>query len=51
MTEYEKDLINMIRGSENPGQALVTATVIILDFLKQLVSSEEQAPAYLLEHV
>lgn len=47
MTENEKDLINVIRGSENPEQALVTATVIILDFLKQLVSSEEPTVVYL----
>jgi hypothetical protein len=47
MTENEKELIKLIRENDNPGEALMTATVIILDFLKQHESSEEQAPAYL----
>lgn len=46
MTENEKELINIIRENDNPEQALMTATVIILDFLKQLESSEVQVPAY-----
>ena len=37
------ELINMIRENDNPGQALMTAAVIILGFLKQHESSEEQA--------
>lgn len=49
MTENEKELIKIIRENDNPEQALVTATVIILDFLKQLGSSEVQAPVCLLE--
>lgn len=47
MTENEMELIRMIRDNDNPEQALMTATVIILGFLKQLESSEEQAPACL----
>ena len=51
MTENEKELIRIIRENDNPEQALMTATVIILGFLKQHGSSVEQAPAYLLELV
>ena len=47
MTENEKELIKIIRENDNPEQALVTATVIILDFLKQLESSEVQESAVL----
>ena len=46
MTENEKELIKLIRENDNPEQAFVTATVIILDFLKQLVSSEEPSVVY-----
>lgn len=35
----------MIRANDNPGQALMTAATIILGYLKQLESSEEQAAA------
>ena len=45
MTENEKELIQLIRENDNPGQALMTATVVILGFLKQLESSESQAAA------
>ena len=38
MTENEKELIKIIRENTNPEQALMTATVIILGFLKQLGS-------------
>ena len=51
MTENEKELIKMIRANDNVEQALMTATVIILDFLKQLGSSEVQAPVCLQVHV
>jgi hypothetical protein len=51
MTENELNLIKLIRENDNLEQALMTATVIILGFLKQLGSSEEPAPAYLREHV
>ena len=46
MTENEKELIKLIRENDNPEQALMTATVIILGFLKQHESSEVQVPAY-----
>ena len=45
MTDNGKELINVIRVSEDPEQALITATAIILEFLKQLGSSEVQAVA------
>ena len=45
------ELIKIIRESENLEQALLTATVIILDFLKQHESFEGQAPACLREYV
>lgn len=47
MTDTEKELLKLIRENDNPGQALMTATVIILGFLKQHESSEAQEPAYL----
>lgn len=47
MTDNGKELINMIRESDDPGQALITATAIILEFLKLHESSEEQAVVYL----
>lgn len=43
MTDNERKLIDIIRESENPEQALIKATAIILGFLKQHESSEEQA--------
>ena len=43
MTETEKELIKIIRENDNPAQALMTAAVIIIGFLKQLESSEQQA--------
>lgn len=49
MTENEKEIITLIRENDNPEQALVTVAVIILDFLKQLGSSEVQASADLPE--
>ena len=51
MTDNEKELINMIRENDNPEEALMTAAVIILGFLKQHESFVEQAPAYLQVHV
>ena len=47
MTENEKELIRLIRENDNPEQALVTASVIILDFLKQHESSVVQVPVCL----
>lgn len=45
MSKNEIELINMIRENDNPGQALNAAVVIILGYLRQLESSEEQAVA------
>ena len=47
MTDNEKELINLIRENDNPEQALMTATVIIIDFLKQHESCQEASVAYL----
>lgn len=47
MTENEKELIRMIRENDNPEEALMTAAVIILGFLKQHESFEVQAPVCL----
>lgn len=41
MTENEKELINIIRENDNPEEALMTAAVIILGFLKQHESFQE----------
>ena len=43
MTENEKELIRLIRENDNPERALMTATLIVLGFLKQHESSEAQA--------
>ena len=48
MSENELELIKMIRENDNPGQALMTAALIILGYLKQHGSSAEQAAADLL---
>lgn len=50
MTDNEKELIEIIRENDNPGQALMAATVIILGFLKQLESSEVASVACQREH-
>ena len=50
MTDNEKELINLIRGNDNPEKALVTAAVIILDFLKLRGSFQEQASVDLRAH-
>ena len=36
------ELIKLIRENDNPEQALLTATLVILDYLTQHESSEEQ---------
>ena len=41
------ELIKLIRENDNPEQALMAAAVIILGYLKQHESSEEQAAVYL----
>lgn len=43
MTDNEKELIDIIRENDNPSQALMTAAVIVLGYLKQHGSSEVQA--------
>lgn len=43
MTENEKELIRIIRENDNPSQALMTAALIVLGYLKQHGSSEVQA--------
>ena len=40
MSENEIELIRLIRESKNQEQALLIATAIILDFLKQHESSQ-----------
>ena len=45
MTNNEKNLIELIRGSGDPGKALIIAANIIADYLKHRGSSEEQVPA------
>lgn len=45
----EIKLIKLIRESDNQEEAIVTAIDIILSFLEQHESSEEQVPVYLLE--
>ena len=49
MTENEKELLRIIRENDHPEQALMIATSIILDYLKQHGSSEGQAAAGLRE--
>jgi hypothetical protein len=50
MTDNEKELIKIIRENDNPVQALMTATVIILNYLKQHESSVTQVSADLQAH-
>ena len=37
------ELIKLVRENDNPEQALLTATLVILDYLRQHESSEEPA--------
>lgn len=50
MTANEIELLRIIRENDNPERALMAAAVIILGFLKQHESSEEQAAVCLREH-
>lgn len=50
MTTNEKKLINIIRESDDPAAAIMTASVVILGYLKQLESCSEQDHADLSEH-
>lgn len=45
MSENGIELIGMIRENDNPGLALNAAVVIVLGYLRQHGSSEEQASA------
>ncbi len=49
MSNNEKELINMIRENDNPARALMTATLIVLGYLKQHESSEVTSAAQLRE--
>lgn len=42
MSENNLELIRIIRENDNPDQALMAAATIILGYLKQHESSEEQ---------
>lgn len=45
MTANEMELIKLIRENDKPGEALMTAAVIIVGFLKQHESYSKQEPA------
>ena len=45
MSENQNELISLIRENDSPEQALMTAALIIIGFLKQHESSEGQASA------
>lgn len=47
MTANEQELIKIIRENDNPEKALVTAVEVILSYLAQHESSEEQVAVYL----
>jgi hypothetical protein len=47
MTENTTELIRLILESDNPEQAIMTASVIIRDLLKQHEEAEEQVAACL----
>ena len=42
MTNNEKNLLNIIRSHDNPEQAIEIAIKIMIEFLKQDESSQEQ---------
>ena len=44
MGKYEQDLFKLIRNSVNPEKSIITATLVIIDFLGQLPPSEVQKP-------
>ena len=50
MSKNELELVNMIRENDNPEMALMAAATIILGYLKQHGSSEEQAAVGLSAH-
>lgn len=50
MTKNEEELIKMIRENDNPGGAFMTATIVILGYLKQHESSSEPSADSLQAH-
>ena len=46
MTDYKTELIRLILENDNIEQAIMTASVIISDLLKQHESLEVQIPSY-----
>ena len=49
LNENNVELLRIIRENDNPVQALMTATLIVLGYLKQHGSSEEQVAVGLQE--
>lgn len=49
MSENQNELISLIRENDSPEQALMTAALIIVGYLKQHESSEEQVAVGLQE--
>ena len=47
MTKKEERLFEIINENDNPQEALIIATKVICDFLKQLEPYREQHPASL----
>jgi hypothetical protein len=45
MTENQKELIKLIRESQNPEESILTALMCIIDYLKQPESSEVPSSA------
>ena len=45
MTENKMELIKLILENDNPEQALMTASVIILDYLKKCEAAQEETVA------
>ena len=51
MTDYELELIKIIRGSHDPEKTIMKAAEIMVEFLRQHGSSVEQAASDHLEYV
>ena len=47
MTKNESELIKLIHENDNPERALMTATLIVLGYLKQHESSAKPSPVAL----
>ena len=47
MTDNEKELIALVREHDHPEQALITALIVVLDYLKQHGSATEPIVAAL----